>query len=197
VRVTRKDQRHVLDRHRSDSPSRSTRLFPTSWSEEKILTAVEATADEPQNVVTDGHFVIRYRHVDGVIVPVTSSHFPLDALANFESGSPHSGDTSMVAEVVRSLNLRGGPPGSRGCPRNIIAMAFSRITINPGKMNGLPCIRDTRVSVSAVLGQLAAERSVEQILEDHPYLERADVVATLEFAAAAMQERELPLADPA
>jgi hypothetical protein len=98
VRLTSKDLWHVLDRHRSDSPSRNTRLFPTGWSEEKILAAVEATADEPQNVVTDGHFVIRYRHVDGVIVRVTSSHFPLDAQANFESGSPHSGDGVVIVD---------------------------------------------------------------------------------------------------
>lgn len=76
-------------------------------------------------------------------------------------------------------------------------MAFARITIDPKRMNGLPCIRDTRVTVSAVLGQLAAERSTEQILEDYPDLERPDILATLEFAAAAMQERELPLAYPA
>lgn len=76
-------------------------------------------------------------------------------------------------------------------------MAFPRITIDTERMNGLPCIRDTRVTVSAVLGQLAAERGMEQILADYPYLERADILATLEFAAAAMQERELPLAHPA
>lgn len=76
-------------------------------------------------------------------------------------------------------------------------MAYERISIDPGKMGGLPCIRDTRVTVSAVLGQLAAGRSVQRILEDYPYLERADILAALEFAAAAMQERELPLAQPA
>jgi len=48
------------------------------------------------------------------------------------------------------------------------------------------------VTVSAVLGQLAAGRSVEQVLEDYPYLEQEDILAALEFAAA-MQERELPL----
>jgi uncharacterized protein (DUF433 family) len=76
-------------------------------------------------------------------------------------------------------------------------MAYERITIDPAKMTGLPCIRDTRVTVSAVLGQLAAGRSTEQILADYPYLERADILAALEFAAAAVQERELPLARPA
>jgi len=72
-------------------------------------------------------------------------------------------------------------------------MAFERITVDPARMRGLPCIRDTRVTVSAVLGQLAAGRSVEQLLDDYPYLEREDVLAALEYAAAAAQERELPL----
>lgn len=51
--------------------------------------------------------------------------------------------------------------------------------------------------MSAVLGQLAAGRSIEEVLVDYPYLERADFLAALEFAAAAVQERELPLAQPA
>lgn len=72
-------------------------------------------------------------------------------------------------------------------------MAFERITVDPGRMRGLPCIRDTRVTVSAVLGQLAAGRSVDQVLEDYPYLGREDVLGALEYAAAAAQERELPL----
>ncbi len=72
-------------------------------------------------------------------------------------------------------------------------MAFERITVHPARMRGLPCIRDTRMTVSAVLGQLAAGRSVEQVLEDYPYLDRDDVLAALEYAAAAAQERELPL----
>ncbi len=76
-------------------------------------------------------------------------------------------------------------------------MAYERISIDPGRMGGLPCIRDTRVTVSAVLGQLAAGRTLDQVLDDYPYLERADILAALEFAAAAMQERELPLAHPA
>lgn len=81
--------------------------------------------------------------------------------------------------------------------RTLKDVAYERITIDPAKMTGLPCIRDTRVTVSAVLGQLAAGRSTEQILADYPYLERADILAALEFAAAAVQERELPLARPA
>jgi uncharacterized protein (DUF433 family) len=76
-------------------------------------------------------------------------------------------------------------------------MAYERITIDPGRMRGLPCIRDTRLTVTAVLGQLAAGRTSEQVLADYPYLEQADILAALEFAADAVQEHELPLARPA
>ncbi|MDQ3887629.1 MAG: DUF433 domain-containing protein [Actinomycetota bacterium] len=73
-------------------------------------------------------------------------------------------------------------------------MAFERITIDHEKMGGLPCIRDLRIPVSTVLGQLAAGRGVGEILEDFPDLEPEDIRAALEYAAAAVQERELPLA---
>jgi len=75
----------------------------------------------------------------------------------------------------------------------LFLVPHSRITVDPGRMRGLPCIRDTRVTVSAVLGQLAAGRTVDELLVDYPYLERDDVLAALEWAAAAAQERELPL----
>lgn len=73
-------------------------------------------------------------------------------------------------------------------------MAFDRITIDHEKMGGLPCIRDLRIPVSTILGQLAAGRETREILEDFPDLEPDDILAALEYAAAAVQERELPLA---
>src|SRR5688500_11798681 len=73
-------------------------------------------------------------------------------------------------------------------------MSYNRITIDHRKMGGLPCIRDLRIPVSTVIGQLAAGRTHEEILADFPDLEEPDIVAALEYAAAAVQERELPLA---
>jgi uncharacterized protein (DUF433 family) len=70
-------------------------------------------------------------------------------------------------------------------------MAQERITVDPNRMRGLPCIRDTRVTVSAVPGQLAAGASIDDLLVDYPYLERDDVLAALDYTAAAIQEREL------
>ncbi len=71
-------------------------------------------------------------------------------------------------------------------------MAYERITINPKQMGGLPCIRGLRIPVSTVIGQLAAGRNHQEILADFPDLEEADIYAALEYAAAAVQERELP-----
>ncbi len=76
-------------------------------------------------------------------------------------------------------------------------MSFERISVDPARMTGLPCIRGTRVTVSAALGQLAVGQTPAQILDDYPYLERDDIFAALEFAAAAVQERALPFAQPA
>ncbi|MGF1595448.1 MAG: DUF433 domain-containing protein [Acidimicrobiales bacterium] len=76
-------------------------------------------------------------------------------------------------------------------------MGLGRITTNPDRMSGVPCIRDLRLTVGMVLSQLAGGRTVEQLLADYPYLEHADVVAALEYAAEAVNEREVPLARPA
>ena len=76
-------------------------------------------------------------------------------------------------------------------------MALDGVSVDPAQMGGLPCVRGTRVTVSMVLGQLAAGRTIEQVLEDYPYLERLDVLACLEYAAAIVNEREVPIARPA
>ena len=77
------------------------------------------------------------------------------------------------------------------------SMAFNRITVDPQRMGGVPCIRDLRVTVSMVLGQLAGGASIDELVNDYPYLERADVLAALEYASAIVNEREVPIARPA
>lgn len=61
---------------------------------------------------------------------------------------------------------------------------LDRITIEPGKMGGRPCIRGMRIRVSDVLEMLAAGATQEQILADYPYLEADDIRASLAYAAA-------------
>ena len=58
-----------------------------------------------------------------------------------------------------------------------------RITIEPGKCGGRPCIRGKRFRVTDVLALLSAGASFEEILEDYPFLERDDILAAIEYAA--------------
>jgi uncharacterized protein (DUF433 family) len=73
-------------------------------------------------------------------------------------------------------------------------MAFDRITAEPGVMGGQPCIRGMRFPVRTIVHMVARGMSVDQILEEHPDLEGADIQQALEFAAASLDsDRYLPL----
>ncbi len=72
-------------------------------------------------------------------------------------------------------------------------MKFSRITVNPERMGGVPCIRDLRIPVATVVAMVANGMSSEEILELYPELEIEDIREALLFAAEAVKERELPL----
>ncbi len=58
-----------------------------------------------------------------------------------------------------------------------------RITIEPGKRSGQPCIRGLRITVWDVLNWLAAGATEQQILADYPELEAADFRAVFEYAS--------------
>jgi len=58
-----------------------------------------------------------------------------------------------------------------------------RITLEPGKRGGRPCIRGLRISVYDVLAMLSSGMSQQEILEDFPELTKEDVLAVLSYAA--------------
>lgn len=60
---------------------------------------------------------------------------------------------------------------------------MDRITLNPAQCGGQPCIRGMRIRVNDVLDLLATGMTAEQVIEELPDLERADVQAALQFAA--------------
>jgi uncharacterized protein (DUF433 family) len=60
---------------------------------------------------------------------------------------------------------------------------LKRITVEPGKCGGRPCIRGTRLRVMDLLELLAAGASHEEILADYPFLQPADIQAALLYAA--------------
>jgi uncharacterized protein (DUF433 family) len=61
-------------------------------------------------------------------------------------------------------------------------MEENRITIEPGKRSGQPCIRGLRITVWEVLGWLATGVCEDQILADYPELEAADFPAIIKYA---------------
>ena len=75
-------------------------------------------------------------------------------------------------------------------------MKFTRITVNPKQMGGVPCIRALRIPVATVVGMVADGMTEAEILAAYPDLEREDLGEALRYAAEAVRERELPLAGP-
>jgi uncharacterized protein (DUF433 family) len=75
-------------------------------------------------------------------------------------------------------------------------MKFTRITIDPAQMGGVPCIRGLRIPVATVVGMVAERMTEAEIVSEYPDLEIEDVAEALRYAAEAVRERELPLTTP-
>jgi uncharacterized protein (DUF433 family) len=66
---------------------------------------------------------------------------------------------------------------------------FDRITMDPSRCFGKPCIRGLRMPVASILGHLSGGMSVDQMLVEWPELTREDIQQALAFAAEAMEAR--------
>lgn len=75
-------------------------------------------------------------------------------------------------------------------------MKFTRITVEPEKMGGMPCIRGLRIPVATIVGLVADGMTEAEILAAYPDLEQQDIPEALRYAAEAVRERELPLTVP-
>ena len=67
------------------------------------------------------------------------------------------------------------------------------ISSDPGIMQGQPCVLGTRVTVSNIVQQISAGRSIRELCDDYPYLNETSIRAALAFAAdlASMESYEL------
>jgi uncharacterized protein (DUF433 family) len=74
---------------------------------------------------------------------------------------------------------------------------FDRITLDPNRCFGKPCIRDLRLPVASLLAYLGAGMSIDELLREWPELDREDVNQALRYAAWAVEERIVPLHDAA
>ena len=74
---------------------------------------------------------------------------------------------------------------------------FNRITLDPEKCFGKPCIRGIRIPVASILSYLSSGMTVDEILTGWHELEREDIYQALGYAAWAMAERVIPLEEAA
>ena len=72
---------------------------------------------------------------------------------------------------------------------------FERITLDPNKCFGKPCIRGLRIPVASILNYLSSGMTIEDILQSWPELEREDIYQALAYASWAMEERVVLLKD--
>ena len=68
---------------------------------------------------------------------------------------------------------------------------LERITINPKVMHGRPTIRNMRFSVSQMLELIAGGMTIDEILEDYPYVEREDIMACLYYAVKLSESKQI------
>ena len=78
--------------------------------------------------------------------------------------------------------------------KKLIMSLLNRITISPNICHGKPCIRGMRWPVEVVIDMLGSEMTIDEILDDHPELERADILACLQFAQKMVTGESISLA---
>ncbi len=85
------------------------------------------------------------------------------------------------------------PKKSRKPPKGRALVGFSRLTVHPDRMGGMPCIRDHRFTAAQVLRLFSAGHSEDEILAAYPFLERADVRQALAYASGLVEQRREPI----
>jgi uncharacterized protein (DUF433 family) len=78
----------------------------------------------------------------------------------------------------------------------MVTHVFDRITVEPGKCDGKPCIRGLRIPVHLVLRLLANGKAPVEIIADYPELEEADIRQAMEYAAWLANEKTLIVPGP-
>ena len=66
---------------------------------------------------------------------------------------------------------------------------FDRITLDPNRMNGQPCIRGMRLTVRRVVEAVALYPDRTELKREYPELEDDDIRQALEFAASSLDDQ--------
>jgi uncharacterized protein (DUF433 family) len=73
-----------------------------------------------------------------------------------------------------------------------VLMRFTRITVDPHQMGGVPCIRGLRIPVATVVSMVSEGMTEAETLEAYPDLKLEDIQEALRYASRVLQERALP-----
>jgi uncharacterized protein (DUF433 family) len=98
-----------------------------------------------------------------------------------------------TAGCLRKRDRRVGLLRRDSSREEVRLMRFTRITVDPRQMGGVPCIRGLRMPVATVVGMVADGMTIDEILKEHPTLEAEDISEALQYAAEAVRERMIPL----
>jgi len=101
-------------------------------------------------------------------------------------GTTHPARRRVCQSVVEYIPMRTSG-------KEVAGVKYTRITVEPDKMGGMPCIRGLRIPLATVVGMIADGMSEQDILKAYPDLESEDIRQALQYAAEALTERELPL----
>src|SRR5437660_7749618 len=96
-----------------------------------------------------------------------------------------------VFTVLFSVTILSSYPGRRCILRTTwggVVVKFTRITVDPRQMGGVPCIRGLRIPVATVVGMVADRMTHDEILQAYPDLKPKDIDEALRYAAEAVRE---------
>ena len=68
---------------------------------------------------------------------------------------------------------------------------YDKIEMNPNIMFGKPVIKNTRITVEQIMRKLAGGMTIEEIIRDHPHVNREDILAAHEFAADFIADEDI------
>jgi uncharacterized protein (DUF433 family) len=119
-----------------------------------------------------------FQEMLGRLVGVGTEEIPVEA----EEGHGEAIQSSKVGKMLL-----------QGSFNFDIMEIMPRITIEPGKMGGRPCIRGMRITVGTIIDLLAAKRTREEILSLYSYLEDEDITAALNYASLLANDQDLPI----
>lgn len=103
-------------------------------------------------------------------------------------------DRDSSGGTARRRTQCASPPGVAVPTAYHGGVIYERISIDHQIMGGVPCIRGTRIPVTSAVGMVADGMTVNEIVAEFPQLTLPDIQDALRYAAAAVDEREIPLA---